>query len=67
MDLFSKKGMVTKRGGRNLEHPHFQTTPIRMMTRSKVAKIASGGVPCGVCGKKFKTEKTMEQHRKRYH
>ena len=67
MDLFSKKGMVTKTGGRNLEHPHFQTTPIRMMTRSKVAKIASGGVPCGVCGKKFKTEKTMEQHRKRYH
>ena len=38
-----------------------------MMIRSKVAKIASGGAPCGVCGKKFKTEKTMEQQRKRYH
>ena len=33
----------------------------------EVAKLASGGVPCGVCGQKFKTEKTMEQHRKRYH
>ena len=32
LDLVAKKGMMDKQGSRNLQHPHFQTTPLRMMT-----------------------------------
>ena len=67
LGVFSKKGMMDKKGSRNLEHPHFKTTPLRMTTRSKTARLGSGGIPCGTCDKKFKSDKTMEQHRRRYH
>ena len=33
VDLFNKKGMINKKGGRNLDHRHFQTTPLKMITR----------------------------------
>ena len=32
-----------------------------------VTWLLSGGIPCGNCDKKLKTDKTMEQHRRRYH
>ena len=67
LQMFTKKGMVDKKGSRNLIHPHFQTTPLRMMTRSKKARLGSGGIPCVSCEKIFKSDKTMEQHRKKYH
>ena len=67
LDIFAKKGMVNNAGERNLDYPDLPITPLRMMTRSKTAKVGSGGVPSGNCGKKFKNKKTMEQHRKRYH
>ena len=28
VDLFNKKGMINKKGDRNLDHPHFQTIPL---------------------------------------
>ena len=52
--------MINNVGRRNLDHPDFQTTQLRMMTRVKTAKVESGVVPCGNCGEKFKSEKTME-------
>ena len=67
LDVFSKKGMMDKKGTRNLDDPQFQTTPLKMTTRSKGARLGSGGIHCGNCDKKFKTDKTMEQHRRRYH
>ena len=67
LQMFTKKGMVDKKGSRNLKHPHYQTTPLRMMTRSKKARLGSGGIPCVSCEKIFKSDKTMEQHRKKYH
>ena len=50
VDLFNKKGMLNKKGARNLEHPHFQTTPLKMVTRSKAAKHDVGGSQCDKCG-----------------
>ena len=67
VDLFNKKGMINKKGGRNLDHRHFQTTPLKMITRSKAARLEVGGIPCNECGKKFKNQKTLEQHIRRYH
>ena len=61
VDLFNKKG------DRNLDHPHFQTTPLKMITRLKAARLEVGGIPCNECGKKFKNQKTLEQHIRRYH
>ena len=45
VDLFTKKGMINKKGDRNLDHPHFQTTPLKMITRSKAARLEVGGIP----------------------
>ena len=56
LDIFAKKGMVDKQGSRNLNHPHFQTTPLKMMTRSKKARLGFGGIPCGGCDKIFKRD-----------
>ena len=41
--------MVDKQGSRNLRHPNFQTTPLRMMTRSKKTRLGSSGIPCVSC------------------
>ena len=70
LETFKKKGMVDQRGGRNLHHPDFQTTPLKMMTRSKakiMRKDPTNGFPCDNCGKKFKTQKTLEMHINKYH
>ena len=67
VDLFNRKGMLNKKGARNFEHPHFQTTPLKMVTRSKAAKLDVGGIRCDRCGKMFKNQKNMEQHLRRYH
>ena len=67
VDLFNKKGMINKIGGRNLDHPHFQTTPLKTIIRSKAARLEVGGIPCNECGKKIKNQKTLEKHIRRYH
>ena len=64
LDIFAKKGMVDRQGSRNLMHLHFQTTPLRMMTRSKKARLGSGGIPCESWDKIFKSNKVMAQHSK---
>ena len=54
LEMFTKKGMVDKKGSRNSKHPNFQT---RMMTRSKKTRLGSGGIPCVSCDKIFKSDK----------
>ena len=49
--LVIKKGMLKKKGARNLEHLHLMTTPQKMVTRSKAAKLDVGGIRCNKCGK----------------
>ena len=39
LDLFKQKEMVDEEGHRIIEHPHFQVTPLKMMTRSRAAKM----------------------------
>ena len=36
-EIFYEKGMLTKEGDKLTNHPHFQHTPIRMMTRARMA------------------------------
>ena len=71
LDLFKQKQMVDEEGHRNIKHPHFQVTPLRMMTRSRAAKVIrngpTGGYPCDQCDKTLKTDKTLALHMKRVH
>ena len=42
--MVAKEGIMDKQGSRNLQHPHFQTASLRMMTRSKKARLETGGI-----------------------
>ena len=71
LDLFKQKEMVDEEGHRIIEHPHFQVTPLKMMTRSRAAKmmrkVPNTGYPCDKCEKTLKTDKTLAIHMKRVH
>ena len=72
MDTLRRKGMVDSQGARVESHPDYQSTPVRI-TRSravldkKTRREPAGGFTCNVCDRKFKTEKTLDTHNKRYH
>ena len=61
-EIFAEKGMLTKEGEKMTNHLHFQHTPIRIMTRSRLApepplatrRLAIGGIKCDFCEKIFK-------------
>ena len=61
--IFAEQGMLT--------HPNFQHTPIRIMTRSRLApepplatrRLAAGGIKCDFCKKVFKAPWTLCMHK----
>ena len=46
LTCLAKKGMMDKQGSINLHHPHFQITPLSLMTRLKKAKLGTVGILC---------------------
>ena len=69
-ELFAKKGMMSKEGERNENHPHFQHTPVVLRRRTRLnsenpppAKRNTGGYPCDKCGKVYKTLTTLSKHK----
>ena len=38
-EIFAEKGILTKEGEKMTNHPHFQHTPVRMTTRSRLALV----------------------------
>ena len=63
--------MVTKEGEKMTDNTHYQHTPIRMMTRSRLAlepPLANRGLAAEVikydsCGKIFKIPLTLSKHK----
>ena len=69
-EVFKNKGMLNNQGQKVPNHPGFELTPIRM-TRSKarlltkpvIKKLKIGGLQCGKCEKKYKTERGFINHK----
>ena len=57
LEMFTRRGVVDKQGSLNSRHTNFQTTPLRMMTRSKKTRLGSSGIPCVNWVKIFKNDK----------
>ena len=72
--MFRAKDMINENGESNDTHPGYNSTPVRILTRSRriemekvPPKKSRKGFECDQCDKNLKTMKTYETHQKRYH
>ena len=62
-NIFKSKNMLNVEGSKNLEHPHFKSTPFFKRLRSRLTSLPGGGRKCPSCDRIFKTDLTLKKHK----
>ena len=60
--IFKRKNMLTEDGTKNVDHPHYESTPIFRRLRSRIA-VHGGGLKCPFCDRIFKNDLTLKKHK----